>query len=127
LQAKKYGLTLSELSLHVRLYNYLVKSGASEDEIESFITNVNSGYIPRQKAIELLNQIHEISNAQSVIPDQLPNYIKQKLEEKQKIDEEIKQADAILQSKNVSIEAINEHLQLNEKLKEYGLSKTNTK
>jgi DNA-binding transcriptional MerR regulator len=43
-------------------------------------------------------------------------------EEKQKIDEQIKEADATLQSKDVTIEAINEHLQLNEKLKEHGLS-----
>jgi hypothetical protein len=52
----------------------------------------------------------------------VPEYIKEKLGEKQKIDEEIKQADATLQSKNVNIEAINEHIQLNEELKKYGLS-----
>ena len=44
------------------------------------------------------------------------------MEEKQKIDEEIKEADAILQSKNVTIEAINEHIQLNEELNKHGLS-----
>jgi hypothetical protein len=49
-------------------------------------------------------------------------YTKEKLEEKQKIDEQIKESDTVLQSKNVSIQAINEHLQLNEKLKEHGLS-----
>jgi hypothetical protein len=49
-------------------------------------------------------------------------YIKEKLGEKQKIDEEIKQADATLRSKNVNIEAINQHIQLNEELKKYGLS-----
>jgi hypothetical protein len=37
----------------------------------------------------------------------VPGYIKQKLEDKQKIDDQIKDADAILESKNVSIEAIN--------------------
>jgi hypothetical protein len=46
-------------------------------------------------------------------------------QEKQKIDEEIKEADAILQSKNVNIEAINEHIQLNQKLNEHGLSMHN--
>jgi hypothetical protein len=45
--------------------------------------------------------------------DQLPNYLKQKLEEKQKVDQEIRQADATLQSKNVSIETINEHFHEN--------------
>ena len=44
------------------------------------------------------------------------------MEAKQKTDEEIKQAEAMLQSKNVSIEAINEHIQLKKELKKYGLS-----
>jgi hypothetical protein len=48
--------------------------------------------------------------------------MKQKLEEKQKIDQEIQQADATLQSKNVSIEAINEYLKLSEELDKHGLS-----
>jgi hypothetical protein len=34
------------------------------------------------------------------------------------IDERIQEADAVLQSMNVTAEAINEHLQLNERLKE---------
>jgi hypothetical protein len=33
-----------------------------------------------------------------------------KIDEKQKIDEKIQQANNVLQSKNVSIEAINEHM-----------------
>jgi hypothetical protein len=122
LEAKKRGMTPRDLASHFRLFNYLVKSGANENEIESFITNVNSGYIPLGKAIELINQIYEISKSESVAPDQLPNYIRQKLEEKQRIDEQIKEADSILQSKNVNIEAIYEHIQLNEELKRYRLS-----
>jgi hypothetical protein len=61
-EAKKLGMTPSDLASFFRLYNYLVKSGAAEQEVESFITNVNSGYIPLGKAIELVNQIYEISN-----------------------------------------------------------------
>jgi hypothetical protein len=122
LEAKREGLTPSDLASHVRLYNYLVKSGAAEEEVESFITNVNSGYIPLGKAIELVNQIYEISKSESVPPDQLLDYVKEKLEEKQKIEEEIKQADTILQSKNVSIETINEHVKLNQKLNQHNLS-----
>jgi hypothetical protein len=53
-------------------------------------------------------------------------YIKQKLQEKQKVDEQIKEVDAILQSKNVSIEAINEHIRLKEELKKYRLSTKDT-
>jgi hypothetical protein len=49
-------------------------------------------------------------------------YIKEKLQEKKKIDEQINEADAVLQSKNVTLEAIDEHVKLNEKLNEYNLS-----
>ena len=121
-EAKKRGITSSDLASFFRLYNFFRGSGAKEDEIESFITNINSGYIPPGKAIELLNQIYHISKSELVPPDQLPNYVKQKLEEKQKIDEEIQQADATLQSTNVNIEAINEYIQLNEELKKNRLS-----
>jgi hypothetical protein len=72
--------------------------------------------------IELVYQLHEISKTQAIPLDQVPEYIKQKLEAKRKIDEGIKQAEATLQSKNVSIEAINEHIQLKKELKNYGLS-----
>ena len=44
------------------------------------------------------------SKEQSIPLDQVPGYIKKKLEDKQKIDEQIKETDAILQSKNVSME-----------------------
>ena len=105
-----------------RLYNFFRGSGAKESEIEPFIININSGYITPGKAIELINQIYEISKSESVPPDQLPDYIKQKLVEKQRIDDDIQQVDAILQSKNVSIEAINEHIHLKDELKKYRLS-----
>ena len=76
-----------DLASFFRLYNFFRGSGAKESEIESFITNINSGYIPPGKAIELVNQIYEISKSESVPPDQLSNYIKQKLVEKQRIGE----------------------------------------
>jgi hypothetical protein len=114
-------MTTSDLASFFRLYNFFRGSGAAEKDVESFITNINSGYIPPGKAIELINQIYEISRNESVPPDQLPNYIKEKYEQKKKIDEEIQQVDAALQSKNVAIEAIDEHIKLNEELKEHGL------
>jgi hypothetical protein len=122
IEIKKQGLNWSDLASHFRLYNYLTKSGAAEEQIESFVAKVQSSDIPPQRAIEYLNQIHEISKTESIPLDQVPGYIKEKLEEKRKVEEEIKQADATLQSRNVTIEAINEYLQLNEKLKEHGLS-----
>jgi uncharacterized protein (UPF0335 family) len=114
LEAKKRGLTSSDLASFFRLYNFFRSSGAKENEIESFITNINSGYIHPGKAIELINQIYEIKKSQPVPPDQLLEYIKQKLEEKQRIDEEIKEVDAVLQNKNVKVKAINDYIKLSQ-------------
>jgi uncharacterized protein (UPF0335 family) len=122
LEARKRGISPSNLASFFRLYNFFKNSGAAEKDVESFITNINSGYIPPGKAIELVNQIYEISRNESVPPDQLPDYIKQKLEEKQKIEEQIQEVDAILQTKNVKAKAINEHVKLTEKLDKHGLS-----
>ena len=125
IDANRQGLNLSELASHFKLYNYFIKSEAAEDEIETFITNVSSGDVSPDKVIALVNQLFNISKAELIPLDQVSAYIKQKLEEKQKIEEEIKEADAILQSKNVNIETINEHIQLNERLNAYGLSTHN--
>src|SRR5918911_3697492 len=94
-EARQHGLNLSELASHFRLYNYFVKSGAAEDKIESFIAKVSSGDVPPERVIELVYQLHEISQKESIPLDQIPDYIKQKLEEKQKIDEQIKEADVM--------------------------------
>jgi hypothetical protein len=47
----------------------MIKLQASEEKVESFITNINSGYIPPDKAIELINQIYEISRSEPVSPN----------------------------------------------------------
>jgi hypothetical protein len=90
--------------------------------VESFITDVSTEDVSPEKVIELVYQLHEISKQESIPLNQVSAYIGKKLEEKQKLDEDVNQADAILESKNVSIEAINEHIQLNEQLKKYRLS-----
>jgi hypothetical protein len=125
LEARKRGMTAADLASFFRLYNFFRGSGAKEIEIESFITNINSGYIPPGKAIELINQIYEISKSESVPPDRLPNYVRGKLEEKQKIDEQIKEADIILQSKNVAVESINDYIKITKELEKHGLSTDN--
>jgi hypothetical protein len=121
-EARQYSWNLADLASHARLYNYFIKSGATEDKIESFIANLSTDDVSPEKVIELVYQLHEISKQESIPLDQVSGYIKEKLEQKKKIDVQIKEADATLQSKNLSIEAINEHIQLNEELKKYRLS-----
>jgi len=44
--ARQRGLNLAELAWHFRLYDYFIKSGAAEEEIETFVTNVRSSDLP---------------------------------------------------------------------------------
>jgi DNA repair ATPase RecN len=115
-------LNLSDLTSNFRLHNFIKSSGAAEEDIESFIVNICSNDVSHEKVVELVYQLHEISKAESIPLEQVSSYIKEKLEGKKKIEEEIQQADGVLQSKNTSIETINEHVKLNEKLNEYNLS-----
>src|SRR5919201_5045966 len=39
-EARQHGLNLSELASNFRLHNFIKKSGAAEEGIESFIVNV---------------------------------------------------------------------------------------
>jgi post-segregation antitoxin (ccd killing protein) len=53
LQAKKQGLNLSELASNFRVHNFIKGSGASEDQIESFIANISYNELPPKKSLIL--------------------------------------------------------------------------
>jgi hypothetical protein len=112
----------ADLASHVRLNNYFIKSGTAEDKIESFIDNIGSSNLPPEITVELVNQLHDISKSESIPLDQVPEYVREELQEKQKIDEEIRQASDVLQSNKINIETIDEYIRVSEKLNEYRLS-----
>jgi len=114
-------LNLSDLASNFRLHNFIRASAVTEDELESFIARIHPNDLPHEKIVSCVNQLYDLSNEQSIPIQEVPNYIQQKLEEKQKIDQEVKEASDILKNKSVSIEAINEHIKLREKLNEHDL------
>lgn len=113
-QARKQGLSLNDIALRFRLYNFIKKMGVNEDQLELFIANIHStsegDELPPVKIVDLTNQLFDISKSDSTPLVEVPGYIKQKLQDKQRIEEETKAAEEILQSKNVSVEAINENM-----------------
>ena len=121
---KKQGIGLNELAPSVRLYNYIKKFGADEDQIESFIANCMNGpnSSPPEKIVDLTNQLFDITKSESIPPAEVPVFTKQKLEEKNRLEEQIQEAGAILKSKNVDIETINQFNQLKEHLSKHDLS-----
>src|ERR671931_732799 len=40
-EARQHGLNFTDLALHFRLHNYLIKSGQAIEKIESFIANIS--------------------------------------------------------------------------------------
>src|SRR5919204_6978175 len=74
-EAKKEGLTPSDLASHVRLNNYLVKSGAAEDEIESFIVNISTSNLPPEKVIQYVDQLYDVSKKESIPIHEVPTHI----------------------------------------------------
>jgi hypothetical protein len=121
---KKEGLTFVELAYMYRRHKYIRKLGANEDQIESLIVNLlnSAKSTPPEKIAEMTDQIFEIAKSESIAPAEVPNYMKQKIEEKQRLEEEIQKASAILQQKNVDIQTIEKYRKLEEGLKMYGLS-----
>jgi hypothetical protein len=118
---KKQGIGLNELACSLRLNNYISKLGVNEVDIESFIVNCMNGAnsLPPEKIIDLTNQLFGITKSESIPPAEVPVFTKQKLEEKNRLEEQIQEADGVLQSKNVDIETINEFNQLREHLDLY--------
>jgi hypothetical protein len=125
-ESRKQGLTLSEVGSCLRLHNYIQKLGGKQNQIESFIANLANSSDPK-KMIDVANQVAQLSRSESIPLDDLEGHIKQMKEEKQRLEEEIKQKHAILDSTNVDINAIDEYNQLKSKLKKYHLSSEDPK
>ena len=73
-----------------------VSISADRDKIESFIDNSNSDDVSPEKAVKYVNQLFAVSKEESIPPNQVSSYIQQKIQEKQNIEEAIKEADDIL-------------------------------
>jgi hypothetical protein len=75
IEIRKQGLNWSDLASHFRLYNYFIKSGASEEKVESFIANVSStgDDIPPENIIQCVNQLFNISKSELIPLDQIPS------------------------------------------------------
>src|SRR5215831_279025 len=97
-QLKKEGMTFADLASSCRRHNYIKKMGANEEEIEVLIANLldKTKSIPIEKTANLVNQMYDLSKSESVPLEEVPAYINQKIEEKQRLEQEIQKAREIL-------------------------------
>ena len=119
--SKKEGFGLIDIASYIRLNNYIQKLGANQDQIESFIANLANSPEP-EKLIRVSNQVAYVSMSESIALEDLVDHVKKKEEEKQRLEDEIKQARAILDSANVDVQTINEYKQLKAELNKHHLS-----
>ncbi|PWU80467.1 MAG: hypothetical protein DLM72_12095 [Candidatus Nitrosopolaris wilkensis] len=112
---KKQGIGLDKLACTVRLNNYIKNIGANEDKIESFIANLANSPEP-EKLIDVTNQVAHLSRSESIPLEELEGHVKQKEEEKQRLEEAIKHNRAILDSTNVDVQTISEYTHLKDEL-----------
>ena len=95
--------------------------GANRDQIESFIANLANSPEP-ERLIDVANQVAHLSRSESIPLEHLEEHVKQKEEEKQMLEDEIKQRRAILESTDVEIQTIKEYKELKSELSKYHLS-----
>jgi hypothetical protein len=119
--SKKQGLSLSEHASSVRLKHYIEKFGADQDQIDSFLANLANSPDPG-KLIDVANQVAELSRSESIPLEDLEIHVKQKEEERQRLEEEIKHSRAILESTNVDVQTISEYTHLKDELSKHRLS-----
>jgi hypothetical protein len=93
--SKKQGLNLIEHAWSVRLKNYIQKLGANRDQIESIFANLAKSPEP-EKLIDIANQVAQLSRSESIPLEELEGHVKQKEEEKQRLDEAINHSRAVL-------------------------------
>jgi hypothetical protein len=118
---KKQGIGLNDLACSVRLNNYIKNLGMNEDKMELFIANLVNSPEP-EKLIDVANEVAQLSRSESIPLEELEKHVKQKEEQKQRLEVEIEQKRAILESTNVDVQTIIEHKQLKDELSQYRLS-----
>ena len=123
---KKQDVNLGALASSVRLNKYIQKLGANQDEIETFIADTVNSPDPK-KLFDVANQIAQISMSESIPLQMLADHIKRQQDEKQRLEEEIKEADAILQQKKVNIQTVEKCKKLEDELLATGLTMKDTR
>ena len=91
---RRVGVTAPQCAVGFRVAMIMLNMGVKEDDFESYILDIynrckNVG-LPPENIASHLKDLLELSTTNAIPFSQIPNYIKQKVEQKQKLEEEIK-------------------------------------
>jgi hypothetical protein len=134
---KRLNINASQCAKGFKLLNIINKLGAQEEEnIESFLTQIyklcTSKNIPPETIVNISQQI--VALGETIPFSQIPEYMQQKIEEKHRLEQEIRtlretklsaqnECDEALRSSSITIDTLHEYMRLREcLLEEYSLS-----
>ena len=95
---RRVGVTASQCALGFRVAMIMLNMGIKEDDFESYILDIynrckNIG-LPPENIASHLKDLVELSTTNTMPFSQIPNYVKQKADEKEKLEKEIKKLKA---------------------------------
>ena len=118
IHCKKIGVNLADLMSDLRIKNYIKQIDADEERIEQFIARCANSQDPQM----LLDVLEKIGNTGLDVPIvELEEYIKQKQAEKEKLQHEIDEAHAVIDSVSVDRRSIEEYKELKSEMDKYHL------
>ena len=102
---KRVGVTASQCALGFRVAMIMLNMGVKEDDFESYILDIynrckNIG-LPPENIASHLKDLVELSTTTNMPFSQIPNYVKQKADEKEKLEKEIKKLKAQIEILNL--------------------------
>jgi hypothetical protein len=131
---KKVGVTAAQCALGFRIATVMLRIGVKEDSFESFILDVYNrckdiGVSP-ENISSFLSDLLEFSKTLPL--SKIPHYIKQKTNEKIKLDQDVenlkveadalrKLRDAALEDKGITTSGLKSYTSLTEELRKYGI------
>ena len=78
--------------------------------------------VPEEKIVDSVNQLYELSKSELIPPTDVPSFVKEKIEEKRRLEEEIRKSCAILDQEKIDFQTIEEFRNLKEVLNKRGVS-----
>ena len=136
-ELKRLNINALQCARGFNLLNIINNLGAQEEvDIESFLTQIYKLCTSKNISSEVIvNITQQITALGGTIPfSQIPKYMQQKIEEKQRLEQEIRtlketklsaqnECDEALRSNSITIDTLHEYMRLREcLLEEYGLS-----
>jgi hypothetical protein len=138
-QLRKAGITPNDCVKGSQIINKMSDLGIDKDKCLTVVETIQTKSIEKgvtpEKSAEIVSQLFEISKSESMPLNEIPDYVRQKVQEKERLDTEVDdrqrqiqnlraQADTQLQQNNLTMQNIGSYLALRHELAALGIPET---